>query len=70
MQKFGYSGLAEQKKQHSLFIQKITDYQNSLKDKKLSLSIEVMSFLKDWLINHIQATDSKYADAFHDHNFF
>ncbi|MFH0967763.1 MAG: bacteriohemerythrin [Methanobacteriota archaeon] len=68
MQKFGYSGLADQKKQHAIFVQKITDYQNNLDNKKLGLSIEVMTFLKDWLINHIQATDSKYSQIFNDHN--
>lgn len=68
MQKFGYSGLSEQKKQHAIFIQKITDYQTSLNDKKLGLSIEVMKFLKDWLIDHIQETDSKYAKSFNEHN--
>jgi hemerythrin len=68
MQTFGSSGLAEQKKQHTIFIQKISDYQISLNDKKLGLSIEVMTFLKDWLINHIQETDSKYAKSFNEHN--
>lgn len=68
MQKFGYSGLAEQKKQHTLFIQKLSDYQISLSDKKLGLSIEVMTFLKDWLITHIQQVDTNYSETFHSHN--
>lgn len=68
MQKVGYLGLAEQKRQHTLFIQKISEYENNLKDKKLGLSIDVMNFLKDWLINHIQASDAKYTKTFNEHN--
>jgi hemerythrin len=68
MQKFSYPGLAEQKTQHALFIKKIAEYQKGLHDKKLGLSVDVMKFLKEWLVNHIQVIDAKYSDTFHKHN--
>ncbi len=67
LQSFNYSGLAEQKKQHKLFIDKIEGYQKDLTEKRLGLSIEVMQFLRDWLLTHIQTIDAKYGDIFHSH---
>jgi hemerythrin len=65
---FGYPGLSEQKKQHAIFVAKIKEYQEKMKDQKFGLSIELMNFLKDWLVNHIKAVDSKYAETFHSHH--
>ena len=67
MKSFGYSGLPEQKKQHTLFIEKINEYEKKLQDKKLGLSIEVLTFLRDWLIHHIQTVDAKYSENFNRH---
>lgn len=67
MESFGYGGLVEQKKQHALFIEKINEYETKLEEKRLGLSIEVLNFLRDWLIQHIQTTDAKYAENFKAH---
>jgi len=31
------------------------------------LSLEVMNFLKDWLMNHIQGSDKKYGPYLNSH---
>ena len=67
MESFGYTGLAEQKKQHQVFIDKINGYEKDLSEKRLGLSIDVLNFLKDWLVQHIQTTDAKYTEKFHAH---
>lgn len=67
MESFGYTGLAEQKKQHKIFVDKISEYATELNEKKLGLSIEVLNFLKDWLVHHIQNIDTKYTENFHAH---
>lgn len=67
LESFHYSGIAEQKKQHQLFVEKISEYEQKLTEKKLGLSIDVLHFLRDWLIQHIQTIDAKYADSFHSH---
>jgi len=67
MEKFGYTGLSGQKIEHKMFIEKIKGYEKELSEKKIGLSINVMQFLRDWLINHIQSVDSGYTDVFHSH---
>ena len=36
-----------------------------VKNGKLTVSIDVMNFLKDWLDKHIMGTDKKYAPYMH-----
>jgi hemerythrin len=62
-----FSGLAEQKKEHQGFILKVEEYERQLTEGKLGLSINVLTFLRDWLIQHIRVSDKKYAEAFHHH---
>ncbi|HWQ66299.1 MAG TPA: bacteriohemerythrin [Methanospirillum sp.] len=67
LESFKYSGLLEQKKQHKMFIDKISGYEADLSGKRLGLSIDVMQFLRDWLITHIQTIDMKYSETFQNH---
>jgi hemerythrin-like metal-binding protein len=57
----GYADSREHKKEHSEFIAKISDFQEKYEGGKLTLSMEMLSFLKDWLLNHIAGTDQKYS---------
>ncbi|MEI6520901.1 MAG: bacteriohemerythrin [bacterium] len=49
------------RKEHNAFISQITEFQQGFAEGKLSLSIQVMNFLKDWLKTHIMDSDKKYA---------
>jgi hemerythrin len=62
LEKHNYPGLAEQKKQHGIYIQKVTEFQQRSQSGSLTLSIETSQFLKEWLLNHIQVIDKKYSD--------
>ena len=61
MKKYGYKNYINHKKEHDFFIDKINELQNRLKEGKLVLSIELTSFLKTWLSNHIQKSDKAYS---------
>ena len=59
--KTGYPGAAAHKKEHDELTRQVLDVQARYKSGQIStLSLEVMSFLKNWLTNHIQGTDRKY----------
>jgi hemerythrin-like metal-binding protein len=53
--------------EHENFIKKISDFQESLKADDACLSIEIMKFLRDWLVNHILKTDMQYKVFFVEH---
>lgn len=62
----GYPGLLHQKGEHKAFTSRAIDYQTQVRSGKVSMTIEVMNFLKDWLLNHILVNDMKYSKFFAD----
>lgn len=64
MKKHGYPRFDEHIRQHRALVDKVTDFHNRLQDGKASFSLELMSFLKDWLMNHIKITDMAYREFF------
>ncbi len=47
------------RKEHRLFIEKMNQIKADMEVNKMGLSVELMRFLKDWLIDHINDTDQK-----------
>jgi hemerythrin len=63
---FGYPQTDSHKKEHIVFVQKVAEFKDGFEKGKLSLSIEVLNFLSDWLQNHIKGTDKKYSQFFNE----
>ena len=61
LEQFNYPRIVTQKKEHSYFVKKITEFKKGFDEGCPMLSIDIMNFLKDWLVNHIQGTDKKYS---------
>ena len=55
-----YPLFGRQKSEHDAFILKVQEFKSDFQQGKLALSIQVITFLKNWLINHIQGEDKKY----------
>lgn len=51
---------------HNDFVNKISQAQKDFESGKLLISVDVMNFLKDWLISHIMGVDQKYAQFFNE----
>lgn len=59
--KTAYPAAAAHKKEHDDLTKQVLDVQAKYKSGSVAtLSLEVMNFLKNWLINHIQGSDKKY----------
>lgn len=52
---------AEHLKQHQSFFAKVQDFKNKFENDEAELGPDILEFLKDWLINHIDKTDKELA---------
>lgn len=64
MLKHSYPDYEQHKAEHEKLKEKVLDFNNRVKQGKLSFSIELMKFLRDWLTNHINVRDKAYAVFF------
>lgn len=59
MRESGYPGYDEQKRAHEALVNKVMEAQTNYR-AGTALSQEVMGFLINWLVNHIQGMDKRY----------
>jgi hemerythrin len=58
----GYPDLAAHKAQHEKFTSQVVQFQEDFISGKLTVTIQLMNFLRDWLIHHILETDKQYGE--------
>jgi hemerythrin len=49
------------KKEHDAFIEKVADFKKRYDEGRLTMTVEIKSFLYDWLIKHIKGSDKAYS---------
>ena len=59
-----YPGMPTHKAEHEKLVKQVLDLQQKFKAGQPILTLEVMKFLKDWLVKHIQGEDKKYGVYF------
>jgi len=64
LQQNGYAELPQHHKEHEELTAKVIDFHERLSTGKASFTLELMLFLRDWLINHIMKTDMQYKEFF------
>lgn len=57
MSRHGYPQAAAHKMEHDKFIKSIIDFKNKFDAGSGIVTVEILTFLRDWLSNHIQKTD-------------
>ncbi|NDV21374.1 bacteriohemerythrin [Desulfovibrio sp. JC022] len=65
--RLGYPQTAEHKKLHGKFVNQVLEFEAALLSGKAKVTMDVMKFLKDWLIEHIQGEDMKYTSFLNSH---
>ncbi len=64
MVKFKYTEFQYHKEEHHDFSKKAIEYCNRVIEGDYHIANEILEYLKQWLINHIQVTDKKYVECF------
>lgn len=67
MKSIGFEGFEKHKESHQTFAHKVNSFQQMLASGQQNISVEVVAFLRDWLINHIQNIDMLFVDEFKKH---
>ena len=57
----GYPEYAEHKEKHDKMTQKVLDIQKQYQEGKVTISLDVMTFLENWVDKHILGTDMRYS---------
>lgn len=64
---YKYENEAEHIGHHEALKGQVIEFQKAFESGSTGLTDEVMSFLKNWLINHICGEDFKYLECFNSH---
>jgi len=59
MRMLDYPEFVQHKKEHEMFIQKVGAFRADFNKGNAKVTIEVVNFLRDWLLNHIQEVDAR-----------
>lgn len=63
MRKLCYADVDDHRHEHEKLLQQVIDLQHKFETGAVTLSIQVLHFLRDWLIHHIGESDKKLAVA-------
>lgn len=64
MQEHHFPDFQLHKLAHKDFINKVSQAQKDFESGKFLISVDVLNYLKDWLISHIMGVDQNYAQFF------
>lgn len=67
LRKYQFSSFDKHKKEHDNFVAKVVEFQKNYTAGKVLLTMDINSFLKDWLLNHILKSDKEYSTFLNEH---
>lgn len=62
--KYNYPKKTTHTKEHTSFVINIMEFKKGFDDGKVTLTMDLMCFLKDWLAKHINGSDKHYTKCF------
>ena len=63
---FNYLKSFSHKKEHAKFVKKVLEFKDGFDNGHMMLSLDVMTFLKEWLVTHIKGSDQDYSQCFNE----
>ena len=60
MESYHYPELHNHKPFHDRFVKKIAQFRKDVAEGRATVSMDLMNFLKEWLVGHIMGEDKKY----------
>jgi len=63
---FNYLKSFAHKKEHAKFVKKMLEFKDGFDNGHMMLSLDIMSFLKEWLVSHIKGIDRDYTKCFNE----
>lgn len=67
MESTKYAGIAEQRTEHSALLAKIDEYAARHKRGDSAVYLELLTFMRGWMTNHMQKIDQKYTVWLNEH---
>ncbi len=64
MKMFGYSSLAEHKKEHEEFTQRVLSVKEKIEQGQSVVTLDTTRMIRKWVTEHMLGTDQKYKDCF------
>lgn len=65
-QKTNYPGAKSHAKEHEIFVDKIIQFKEDFENKKITLSLNMINFMRNWWMTHIKVTDREYLPYIND----
>jgi hemerythrin len=67
---YKYKNSAEHKEEHRKLERQVLDFQNDFLSGKKDIIVELINFLEDWLVDHLDNQDKKYVKCFNKNGLF
>ena len=64
MEKYGYSGLVDHRKEHAVFARVVESYWEEYERDPTSVSMTMFNVVRSWFRDHILGTDRRYGEYF------
>lgn len=58
---YAYPAAASHLAQHAAFVEQVEDFKRGFDEGRLMMSLDVLDFLGNWLVEHIQGSDRAFA---------